>query len=241
METQGQNWDDLLKKIDALQALCAPDSGATQHEIEAATGRMQALLTRHALTMEMVQPHLGTVDKSAMGAFDVKTTSATWRTMLLGAVARNNFGQVIYLGGGMCQVISDRTGHRVIIDLYGFLSDVIEKLALIEWDRVSRDDYRARYAGKRAWVNSFRLGAVSGVNEAMKAARKTTAAEFDGGSALVLVKDEKVNAKFRELYPRTTTRSSRYSNASAYSSGREAGRGIALGGQIGGGSTKAIA
>lgn len=245
MDTNSQQWADLMSKLTALQALCAPGSGATQGEIEAATGRMQALLTRHSLTLDMVEPHLAPKDRDKLGVFTIFTTSATWRSGLLSAIAKNNFGRSIYMGNGSCEVLSDRNGQRIITDLYVFLSEVIEKLAVIEWDKFTRSDgFSHRYV-KRTWLTSFRAGAVSGVAEAMKKARRdaveTVDAETAGtGSALVLVKDERLDTKYHELHPRTSQRKSGRVYTGAYASGQKAGAGISLGGQLGKGSTKAI-
>ena len=234
MEINGQEFDDLMRKIAGIQSLI--DRGATQGEIEAATGRMQALLTKHALSYEFVAERMpGAVrdsreivcQKYDLGAKDM------WRRMLIESIATVNFGRTLYdQGSTKTNIVADREQYRVIVAMYEFLAPVIEKLADLSY---AADPYNRRF-NARSWKTSFKLGAVTGVHESMKRSRAAAAADAANGSALVIVRDKELDAASRRFYPRQTIGRMQSSNGSAYERGKAEGRNIHLGGQVGSGS-----
>lgn len=201
---------DRLAKLIELQS-----RPGTVAEAEAAAGRIQALLTKHQLTMLDAERLLA--DKP--GAAEFVTESFTlerytdWRDILLNGIAKQNFCRSIRLYEKTRAHATNRHGKRLghsykligrveniaaVLRLFEYLDATIDALGKKYAEALSArygPEFRAiglRYNPKGAG-NEFRGGAVIGVVSKMYAARETAVADA-GSSALVVVEEEKLDA-----------------------------------------------
>lgn len=239
META--NLDQLLDKLTKIQELI--DRGATAGEVAAAANRMQYLLSKHNLSIELVKMHQGT-QRDAPQEFKATETNAGWTVTLIDGLARANYGKVIrkrqpgtsglgYKGVYHCYVVCHKEDYETIQRLYSQFAEIIERMAPIQYkEACSRRDRSIWLLSKRQWCNDWRDGCAAGISNALQQARKEAEQQTEGSSALVVVKEAAVAQRFDELYPntRTSTRSSRASGARAagYNTGTSLGRGTSI-------------
>lgn len=214
----------LVDKFEKLLQL--EQRAATPGEAEAAAAAMTRLLTKHNLDMMEVHRRLGSQGpKIDMIKKWVDVPAAAWRKSLLWIVARNNFTTFIYYRRGGYLI-----GHQASIlttwQLYESLIGTVEHLADLAWADI------AAWSGESAaiWKNSFRLGCVSGIGDAIRRAKRAAVEETEGGSALVLV-NEKELAEAVEKFVGPTSRSghTNVTNAAAYRAGYATGKNVSVG------------
>jgi hypothetical protein len=105
----------------------------------------------------------------------------------------------------------------------------------------------AKYDAEERWSafrHAFRLGAVVGIDQALRESAKRIQDETPTDQwAIVPVLEAEVAAYYEELFPestRTKVRGSSTSSGAGYERGKAAGRGINLSRQVGGASSKAL-
>ena len=240
--------DAVLDKLVKIQELI--DRGATAGEIAAATGRMQAMLTKHNLTLELVAHHKGE-DRTKPASFSIKITSAAWEDRLARGIARANYGKDISSGSGSyktMRIVCHKEDWPVIQHLFAKFRELIERMAPIAYEQerawftslgpitfeelpaLGYEDYRRhrhmRSLSKRQWCTDWRLGCAEGISDALLTARREAERDTEGSSALVVIKEAAVQDAFTELFPAVT-----YSHAAHRSSAARTA-GYATGGQL---------
>lgn len=233
---------DVLEKIEKIQALMS--RAGTQEEAEAASAALQRLLTKHNLELFDVEQRLGNgkhKSEFVREHFNLKHQSG-WRRDLLHVVAVNNFGKITYTqGSGWTSIVAEKRQVPIIIETYLRLEKLLWKMSRDASDREYANPSYEYSLEPRAWLNSYRNGFVWGLNRAMQAAKRDEIAQHEGGSALVVVKEEELNAAFSEFYPKLGKASSRdISSSAGYHAGMRAGQNVSFGKSVGSGSKAAI-
>lgn len=205
----------LLTKIRALRALA---SSTNAHEAAAAAAAAERLIQEHRIA----EADLDTGETEIMGLVldPMGARSPTWKECLLAALetahgcagfARKVDGQV------RCIVVGRKDDVETVRYLFTWLTAEIERLCAADPTLKGR---RARY--------SFRVGAVAGVRDAMRAARETVRA---GASSAALVRlDARVaeaEAKLPRLPAQKPLRPS--VDGEAFANGHAAGQNIHMG------------
>lgn len=249
-----ENIDQLLDKLVKIQELI--DRGATAGEIAAATGRMQAILTKHNLTIELVAHHKGE-DRTRPVGFSLKITSAAWQDKLARGIARANYGKDISSGSGKyktMRIVCHKQDWPIIQSLFSKFSELIERMASIayeqervwaselhastyeekrEWEYGDRLRYRTlAYLSKRQWCADWRLGCAEGISDALMRARREAESATEGSSALVVIKEAAVSEVYEELFPNVRKAYSSHRNSTARSAGYSTGGSLARGTSI---------
>jgi hypothetical protein len=238
MDRTDANFDKILSKLGQIQELI--DRGATAGEVAAATGRMQALLSKHNLTIELVAHHKGE-RRHAPGNFIVSTSSATWERVLANGLAKANYGRCIGDSDGI-HIVCHKDDWLTIQYLYSKFAPLIMKMApiayeqykaqLTDWD--SRDGFRTYVQPKRQWCNDWRTGCAEGIAHALYEARLDAESATQGSSALVVVKTEEVMEAVNTFYPRLVTHHTRARNSEARRSGYDTGQSLGRGTSVAG-------
>ena len=230
---------ELLTKFEKLLEL--EQRAATPGEAEAAAAAMTRLLTKHNLEALEVKRRLGSqgpkTDLVKSGWIEVP--AAGWRKSLMWAVARNNFTTFVYYRRGGYLI---GTGANIAATnrMYDTLCLTVEHLADLGWDEIKHDPpledrgnwyhYDLRPIGSAKWKNAFRLGCVSGIQDAMRRARQEIVEQTEGGSALVLVNQKELDAATRRYVGVTVkSKGSSITNADAYRRGYQAGQSVNVG------------
>lgn len=233
------NLDQLLDKLTKIQELI--DRGATAGEVAAAANRMQYLLSKHNLSIELVKMHKG-VQRDIPQEFKATDTNAGWTTTLITGIAHANYGKVVrkwhrghgaYRGVYHCYVVCHKEDYETIRRLYDQFSAIIERMAPTQYEAARQGyDSSALLMGKRQWCNDWRDGCAAGIASALQQARREAEHATEGSSALVLVKEAAVAERYNELYPnlRTVSRAVRSSSArhAGYNTGTSLGRGTSI-------------
>ena len=235
------NLDQLLDKLTKIQELI--DRGATAGEVAAAANRMQYLLSKHNLSIELVKMHKG-AQRDIPQEFKATDTNAGWTTTLITGIAHANYGKVVrkwqpgtsgrgHKGVYHCYVVCHKEDYETIRRLYDQFSTIIERMAPIQYEAARQGyDSSALLMGKRQWCNDWRDGCAAGIANALQQARREAERATEGSSALVLVKEAAVAERYNELYPslRTVSRDVRNSSArrAGYNTGTSLGRGTSI-------------
>jgi hypothetical protein len=222
MTTIDTSYDRILDKLVKIQELI--DHGATAGEISAATAKMQLLLSKHNLSIELVAMHKGE-QRYAPKKFFQPTGKAQWRQQLVRNIAAANYGDHIrdwYMEEGIA-VVCHTEDWGTIVYLYERFEPLLEKMAPIAYEQYRREaqaDFDARhpdqdpsdrnryyphFTAKRPWCAAWRFGCAQGIGSALMQARREAEADIDGSKALVLLKTDAVHAAYDELFPERTT------------------------------------
>lgn len=250
------NLSSIIEKVAKLRALSQSDN---VNEAATAAALAEKLIQEHRLSEAELEsassaPHEAP-DEDQDPLF-VYSTLPRWKSNLSVRLCRF-YGVACYLDpvhkdqelsyGGSVRVATGEQAFKMI----GRRSDVeIARyqfaFLILEIERLTQAFHRAtrRYPGYngRTALNSFRIGAVVGVTEAMaEAAKKTTAVPTSGAMVLASRFDE-ANEAMAKLHPRLRKQSSRGSriDGSAYGAGQAAGRSIRQHAAIGGGGGRAL-
>lgn len=196
---QSLDFDALMAKIQKILALAAPDSGATQPEMENATLRVQEILARYNLSMADVEAH-NPAGKSPYLTRDFKLYGAVagdrnWRRLLLDAVARNNFCRITwYVGSKWCAIVGQDHNIDVVEYLYNYLAQQIEVLAKQQNVEIRTGPKRRHWL---SWRAGYCVGCVQNLDARLRQRRWATDEEM----ALVVVKDDELLVAMSELHP----------------------------------------
>lgn len=216
--------DSTIAKIKALRALA---TSSNVHEAAAAAAQAEAMLQKYRLDEAALEGASAPKESAREEAepLDWHTQFVSWWRVALGSDILKNHGCVDYIttrGARRCHVIVGRPSDVATVRyLYAWLTTEISRLC-------------ERYGkGKgRSWRNSFCVGAVAGIREAMTAA-KSEARRTATSSALVAVDRRDADAKAVLVRNQPSLRRSaggaRASDRGAYGSGLQAGRNIHLG------------
>lgn len=136
--------------------------------------------------------------------------------------------------GSGAYLVGKRENIVVVTGLYTYLVDTVLRLADEGWDEL--DPIEKRCSTVRRWKNAFKVGAVHALGQRLQNQRREHVAEYEGGSALVLVQEAELKQAVTQFFGkvRRSSQSSGYSDAGAHAAGRKAGAGINLAAQLGG-------
>lgn len=189
---------DLDRVVERIKRLLALTTSTNPNEAALAASKAQELLFRHNLSMAMVE---AATERGSANYVNDRFDSGGWmhwRRRLLAVVARNNFCRgVSYEGTREVGVVGESHNVTVVKHLYAFLIREIMRLAEIGRkgaNMLEEEDVRA-------WKRSFYLGAVRTIAQRLDEQRKHDLAAEPEASALLVQKDEDLNAAFYEYYP----------------------------------------
>ena len=186
------NRETAIRRIKAMLARGDSDRNDNEHEREVAIRQATKLMDKFQLSRSDV---LGAEDAGGMDVTKIATGSALWRCQVVGAIAR--------LYG--CSTTRSR-GSQGTTQVYGkeYARTVVESVSLWLMRSIDAEATSLRRRD-RAFRNSFRLGAASGVYtsvERIEAARKqgeTLAPENRGQALAVVASYEKDTAASKEF------------------------------------------
>lgn len=245
----------IIDKISGLMAHMA--NPANMHEAEVAAGRLQALLSKHQISMLEAEalikegepkPELRTAD------YEIENHSS-WRALLLNGVATQNFCRAVrgwertrhhsrnYAGmrrGTGYTLVGSAENIAAVVQLYEYLEATIERLSA-EYVAAQTAQHKPIYdvLGKR-WNpkgigNDFRRGAVIGIVTKLYHER-FKAADAAGSSALVIAKDAELDRYLEDMGAGQDTRQKtalvKVRETVHYERGIQAGLGIGLESQL---------
>lgn len=222
--------DAVIEKIKKLRALA---QSANANEAANAAAAAERLLQEHRLSeaeleTEAVEP-AEAAEEDAVPVDTLGERISNWKDALLAAICRAHgcaryFNHSYVHRGYVARIVGRPSDTATVRYLYAWLSTEVERLA------------RKHGRGKgRTWANSYRLGCVAGIREAMQAAEakaRTTATS----AALVRLDARAAEARdaLVRLHPNLRSRPlSRTSvNGHAFGQGQHDGRNIHQGGHL---------
>jgi hypothetical protein len=194
-----------------------------QAEAEAFAAKAQELMLQHKLDSELLtftedepEEQVDIAELDARDLFGTKTVTG-WRSVLFNGLAKAHFCRLIRTSRGRVALVGAPSDREVVVYILTQLLRVAPGMAK---RAVPDDGWRTR-ANRNAWL----IGFASGINAKLREAR---AAATRNPNALVVLNraQERVDAAFREAFPKTTAggRITSRGSADAYKAGREAGR-----------------
>ncbi|MEX0683416.1 MAG: DUF2786 domain-containing protein [Dehalococcoidia bacterium] len=223
---------DNARILEKVRRLLALSTSSNEHEAALAAAKAQELL----LTYNLELADVPAVQREDVTQEVLNTgNTASWVGVLLGSVARHNFGDAIYLGDGQRAIIAQPHNIEVIKYLYDYLVREINRLADRGW--ASFDGYAS---SARRWKTGFRFGAISAIDARLEAERRKAQQASVDTRALIVTSDEAVRAAVHRYYPQLRTRKVGGGDLGGYGAGRAAGASVdirpAVGGSSSGGS-----
>jgi len=219
--TQDQvKWEDVLERLARIRALA--DRAGTLEEAEAATAALSRLLLRYNLSLADLDVASRPAERAGVESRDLRlANSAGWRHYLLHALAQCHFCRAIrYPGTDRATLIGHPHNIAAVSDLHAWLAVSLERLALDAWDA----ERPHGGAGKRAWLNAFRTGAVDGLWKRLLDERERLRAEEEGRAwALAPLLDAEVDAYLAEAFAALNSYRVVTGDARGYRAGRAAG------------------
>lgn len=229
--TDTVNMNDVMTKIAQIRELSSRAS--TQHEAEVAAGKMAKLLLRYNLTLADIESHVRETNRRVTHeAFS--TTTASWKQLLLDAVAQAHLCRCLFHSGGSATVVGHEHNLIVVRETWEWLAVVADNSMRVarEIAKLLGDTRAERH--KVRWGNDFKMGFVVGINAAYTQMRREVKEEVTTNEwAIVPVLENEVAVEFKNLFPRTKNKYSSYRPTAAYDLGRDAGSRVNLGGQLG--------
>jgi hypothetical protein len=231
--------EPLLERVRKLLALA---DSANEHEASNAAAAAQRMISRHRLELadlELAADESPRLERQEMDAPEGRCRA--WRELLAGAVAEAN-GCFSYVRRKRVGVPSVVRSQRMLLGsadnvsaahyLYCYLCREIERLtkAAVR-HRFSAAGVAAagcHAEGKRAWSESFRLGAASAIAERVKAAAEcvTTIEGTSTALAVIAREAEALRAEIEAMNPEPAPQLE--TTSEAYNQGRTAGETVEL-------------
>lgn len=219
-------WGDVLKKLENIREL--RDRATTKGEAESAAAALTRMLTKYNLSMAEFEMRT----KAEIGAghgmiHDVfsRENTASWRGDLLNYIAMNNNCRAVFLPGSKNTImVGKKEQIAIVTDLYSEFVALAETMAR----RASREEsnhWDIYCHGIRRWKTGYLTGFASGLGDAMREARMNAINEHEGGSALVLVQDQKLQDAVDELIGATKSMKAKRVNAAGFRVGHGDGKG----------------
>jgi hypothetical protein len=226
----------ILEKVRKLRALA---TSSNEHEAAAAAAAAERIIQEHRLSEAEVEAGGEAPTEKASDGHEPITTHAKrapyWRKYLVSGLSSRH-GCATYLryagGGGWAhQIVGRKSDVETVRYLFAWLSLEIDRLAGL-------------HKGEgRAWLNSYRVGAVAGCLEAMAVAEREIRAQAHVTStAIVRVDARREEAK--AALPGGLGKGSGYNGSinsgGGYAAGKRDGANIHTGVRIGGGAARAL-
>lgn len=212
-----KNLLDKIEKIITLQ-----DRAGTVEEANAAASALQRILTQHNLELAEVQRRLGNKAPSTkVVSVRFNCPQAMWMRSLWHVVTQQNQGDSFY-SGSTITIIAHEGKHEAIQQTVEAMAAIANVLAPKMYREYVDGQPSWRVNPSRSWTNSFKWGFVAGVKKAMIEAKEDVIQQYTGGSALVLVDQEKEVAEFMKRFTLGKPTTSTFSG-SGYGAGKSAG------------------
>jgi len=213
--------DEIYDKLAKLKAL--EERAGTPHEAEQAAAAATRLIARFNLDEAALRQKLG---KKAQPLSFVEQKldgiKFSWqRSLLYVCATHNQCMSLSFVGTKTASVFGPATAVPLVVTLYRSLEKTVEHL--------TRQGFLAErhiYTTPKLWKTSYRLGCVSGINQALKAAFEVAVEQTENGSALVLVTQEQLQQEFTNTFGKTRTLATPDFDQAAYASGYRDGRNV---------------
>lgn len=221
----------VIEKIKKLRSLA---QSANANEAANAAAAAERLLQDHRLSEAEIEAHspepvLEGAEEDPAVAETFGDKIATWRSHLLSAITRSHgcawyYAYSVVQRGYVARIVGRTSDTATVRYFYVWLAAEVERLAL------------KHGKGKgRTWTNSYRLGCVAGISEAMRSAERTARASATS-AALVRVDARAIEARtlLDQLHPHLRSRAASSSavHANAYGQGQHDGRSIHQGSHL---------
>jgi hypothetical protein len=232
--------ESILWKIKKLLNLADTAKNSNIEEATSAGAKAQEILFKYNLELADVQglseEEAETIDRQNY-TVQANRNTITWKGSLLHGVCLANFCRTVRLrsNSGQMAIFGKPSNVQVAVYLFEYLQREIERLAI--------EGLQAQgvFTGKARWLRSFCLGAMSSVCRRLHEQKEQDRKASHGGTALVVVSDRELEKAVRSEFPILSKgRSTTIGDSSGYSSGREAGNGIALRRGMTGGTRREI-
>jgi hypothetical protein len=217
--------EKLIDKIKKLLALAGNNSN--ESEAMAAMAKVQELLAENSLSMADIPEGEREDDETVMEDYDGRSRHAKWQTYILLALAQIND----------CEYFKHRNGTRIIVGRK-IRIEIVRSMADYLFGVVEREAEAQRDGRTRKWVNDFKLGMATRINQRLKEryaiTENSVATEKTG--AIILRNEIDTLLVSKGIRLRTTTlRASYRKNLDGYMNGNVAGNRAGLHNQVRGG------
>lgn len=207
----------LQARLDHLHAL-ATHPQTPQAEVEAALAGIQRILTKH--NIDNFTPTSSHPKPVITREYVRMPNRSLWRSDLLCGLAKLNMCFPLY---------STNYGKPPDVIIIGHEPHIAQ--ARETWtvycgviDRVSLETEVPQWENTKSWRNNFRVGMVSGLMKRLREEAAAAKAEVTDGNALVLVIEQDVRNRVKELYPRLSNRTNNRNIGSGWQAGFAAGQ-----------------
>lgn len=206
----------LVDKIQKLKTLA--ERAGTEGEMYAATTAINRLLLRHNLSMEEWEREVGT-PSSVQRRDYLLSNSASWRSRLMHVVARANLCKIVIGWRGRVYVFGTKRNLDAAFDMFKWLE---------QWVEVSTGSLATEgmlMTSIRSYRNSYRLGMVTGISQALAESNNEIRMGDGASAALVPLMEQEVEAEAQRHFPNTKKQAKpRLSDVEAYYKGVQKGR-----------------
>lgn len=231
MAERAQNWQAILDKLQQIEAL--KERGATQAEQEAAAAMLTKMLNKHNLSMEAYRSRVGTVDRSATDGYVKEDflfpARGSWRGDLLNVICRHvGCRPLFYSDGRRTVIIGTPETVEFAKRMFTYTSADMLKLADTAW---TMHKVFGSQANGKTFKASFLTGCVWGLDTAMRQAKHEAEAETEGGSALAVIAEQRLDDAMNAFFPKMGKGKSKNRNidGNAYRAGFASGQGLTVG------------
>jgi hypothetical protein len=178
------------KILDRIQKLLALATSDNVNEAAAAASKAQELMTRHQLELADLQAITPGATGESIDNDELfrEKSLIMWKTTLAAGIAKANgcavyTSQVQYLSGknvaNVCRIVGIGSSVSTVRYMYTYLMREIDRLAALN-----------REGHDRAWLNSFRLGAVATITYRLQTAANDAKKGASTGALVVVDKNK---------------------------------------------------
>jgi len=234
------------KVIEKLQKLLALSASENEHEAALAMQKAENLMKAHNLSVQDVAQDGSGADIDSVDIDGGTKHRVMWQARLADGIASAFNGRSIILSqekSFRMTIVAAKTDAIIIVDLYDRLCPQIKRMSK---QYVTEQMTMYPFLSARRLGNSYRHGIVTTIADRLKQVRKNSQPDSQKnahgltGMDLIVVKDQAVEKRFREMFPKTMRSQPKLnSNPAAYAQGQIDGNNLNLHRSLNNGQTPA--
>lgn len=222
--------EDVLRKIEKLMNLADETSNGTEHEMLAALGKAEKLMSKYNVTHSDVFKKQEPVQSRLNARFNI---FGNWEKLLINAVAKLVGVEVILCAAGRHHYTLVGYAHDIKITegLFWALNDSIRRRAQVHLEHVKSQRVYKGQSG-RSITHAYLCGITASIHDRVDSIVSSTMQSCDEDyRALIHVKKDAVSAKFQELFPSVSMSNitPHISDVISYNTGRKDGESMDIG------------
>ena len=212
--------------IEVIRKLLALTDSPVEGEAQAAAAKVQELLFKHNLALE----EIGAVGEPVAGVSAIMhitfqdpswgKSDGSWRSLLVGRVARFNFCRALYGSQGQFWIIGTSTNTAVVRELFLWITSQLKSIGNAAYKQYTE---RGGFDRKPTFLRGFYYGAAISIGYRLEAQWKTLTEGSLVGTALAVRTEAKLAEYVDSTFSARKSPGGSASSASGYKAGREAG------------------